>query len=166
MTIDLLKRLLWFMLFVLAQVVVLGRIHLFGCATPLLYVWFVVVLPRNYPRWGALLWSFTLGLTVDIFFNTPGLAAASLTVIGMIQPYLLELFAPRDTAENLLPSLKTIGPTRYSYYIAILVAVYCVVFYTLELFSFVDWMLWLKSVVGSTLVTLALIFTFEIVRGK
>ncbi|MBR1547156.1 MAG: rod shape-determining protein MreD [Prevotella sp.] len=166
MTIDLLKRALWFLLFVLAQAVVLGRIHLFGCATPLLYVWFVILMPRNYPKWGGLLWSFLLGLSIDIFFNTPGMAAASLTLIGLIQPYFLELFISRESPENLVPSMKTVGPMRYSYYVAAMVLLYCLTFYTLELFSFVNWMLWLKSVVGSTLVTLALIFTFETVRNK
>lgn len=60
MTIDLLKRTGWFLVFVLAQALVLGRIHLFNCATPLLYVYFVTSFPRNYPKWGTLLWSFML----------------------------------------------------------------------------------------------------------
>lgn len=166
MTIDLLKRCLWFLTLVLAQVIVLGRIHLFGCATPMLYVWFVILMPRNYPKWATLLWSFMMGVTVDIFFNTPGMAAASLTVIGALQPYLLESILPRDSAENLVPSHKTIGHMRYTYFVIILVSLYCLLFYTVELFGFSHAWLWAKSVVGSTILTLTLIFTFEIVRSK
>ncbi len=40
MSIDLLKRAGLFIVFALAQTIVLGRIHLFGYATPLLYVYF------------------------------------------------------------------------------------------------------------------------------
>lgn len=72
MSIDVLKRAGLFIAYVLVQAMVLGRIHLFGFATPLLYVYFVVKFPRNYPKWGILLWSFSLGLAIDIFCNTPG----------------------------------------------------------------------------------------------
>jgi rod shape-determining protein MreD len=71
MSTDFLKRLGLFFVFLLSQAVLLGRIHLFNCATPLFYVYFVTMFPRNYPKWGILVWSFLLGLMVDIFFNTP-----------------------------------------------------------------------------------------------
>lgn len=164
MTTETLKRLGWFMVFLLAQVFVLGRIYMFGVATPLLYVYFILQMPRNYPKWALLLWGFSLGLLVDIFFNTPGVAAASLTVIAAIQPYYMELFIPRDSSEDLRPSLKTLGALRYSNYTIPLVLVYCVLFFTLEHFSFFDALHWLLCVVGSTLLTLILIFTFEIAK--
>ena len=166
MTIDLLKRAGWFLVFVLAQALVLGRIHLFNCATPLLYVYFVTSFPRNYPKWGTLLWSFMLGLVIDIFTNTPGLAAASLTLIAAIQPYYFSLFVPRDSAENLEPSMASLGLLRYSYYVVALVLLYSLVFYSLEMFSFFNWEHWALSVAGSTLLTLCFIYVFEYVRGK
>ena len=91
MTIDLLKRFLQFCLFVLVQALILNRILLFGCAMPLLYVYFVILFPRNYPKWGILLWSFAMGLSIDMFSNTPGIGSASLTLIGALQPLVLEL---------------------------------------------------------------------------
>ena len=154
------------MVFVLAQAIVLGRIHLFNCATPLLYVYFVTQFPRNYPKWAILLWAFMLGLLVDTFSNTPGLAAASLTLIAAIQPYLFELLVPRDSAENLKPSLSKLGTMKYTYYIIILVLLYCVVFYSLELFSFFNLMQWALCIGGSTAITLLLIFTFEIAKAN
>ena len=131
---DVLKRLGWFALFFLAQVIVLGRIHLFHYATPFLYVYFVAMFPRNYEKWAVLLWSFLLGLLIDIFQNTPGLAAASLTVIAAVQPYYLELYVPRNSADNLQPSMTTLGPLKYTYYIVPMVTVYCLLFYSLESF--------------------------------
>lgn len=101
MSSDIFKRAGLFIAFALAQALVLGRIHLFGCATPLFYVYFVLLFPRNYPKWGVLLWSFALGLIVDMFYNTPGMAAASMTLIGAIQPYYFEMYISRDAAENL-----------------------------------------------------------------
>ena len=166
MTEDLLKRAGWFVVFVLAQAVVLGRIHLFGCATPLLYVYFVTQFPRNYPKWAILLWAFLMGLLVDTFSNTPGLAAASLTIIAAIQPYYLGIFVPRDSAENFKPALSTLGPTKYSYYVVPLVLLYCLVFYSLELFNFFNWIQWAMCVVGSAAITLVLIYTFEVAKAR
>ena len=166
MSIDLLKRALLFIIFCLAQAMVFNRIHLFNCATPLFYVYFVAGFERNYPKWGIILWSFMLGLTVDIFSNTPGVAAASLTLIGAIQPYYFELFVPRDSVDNLRPGMHTIGPVKYAYYITVLVLLYCLVFYTLETFNFFNWQEWLMNIGGSALLTLVLILTFESVKTK
>ena len=124
MTADILKRVLWFFLFVLAQVFVFGRIHLFHYATPLFYVYFVALFPRNYPKWSILVWSFLLGLVIDTFSNTPGLSSFSLTLIAAIQPYVFEIFVSREAAENLEPSAKAIGPLKYSAYISMLAFLY------------------------------------------
>ena len=166
MSADFLKRLGLFALFFLAQVLVFGRIHLFHYATPLFYVYFVAMFPRNYPKWSVLLWSFLLGLIIDIFSNTPGLAAASLTVIAAVQPYYLELYVPRDSADNLKPSMKTLGPVKFAYYIVPIVLVYCLLFYSLEMLTFFNAFYWLMCVVGSAIITLLLIFTLEIGRGN
>ena len=166
MTTDSLKRIALFLVFVLAQALVLGGIHLFNCATPLLYVYFVLMFPRNYPKWALLLWSFTMGLLIDVLFNTPGLAAASLTLIAAIQPYLLEAFTTQDSAENLEPTLDTLGWEKYAIYAATLVLLFCTVIYSLEMFSFFNLLHWAMCIIGSTLITLVFIFTFEIARSK
>lgn len=166
MSIDFLKRLLLFVAFVLAHALVLGHIHLFHRATPLLYVYFVALFPVSTPKWGLLTCAFCMGLTIDIFSNTPGLAAASLTAVAAIQPYFLSLFVPRDAAETLEPSLLNLGPTKYNYYIVTLVTVYCLLLFTLEMFNFDNFMEWLFSVVGSSMLTLVLIYAFEFVRSR
>lgn len=164
MTADTLKQAGLFLLFLVAQVLVLGRIHLFNVATPLLYVYFVTMSPRNYPKWALLLWGFGMGLAVDIFYNTPGLAAASMTLIAVLQPYFLEAFVPRDSADNLTPSMQTLGPNKFATYQVLMVLLYCMVFYTLEIFNLSDLLNWALCIVGSTIVTLMLIYTFEIAR--
>lgn len=166
MTTDFLKRIVLFLVFVLAQALVLGGIHLFNCATPLLFVYFVMMFPRNYPKWALLLWSFTMGLLIDVLFNTPGLGAASITLIAAIQPYLLEAFTTQDSAENLEPTLKTLGWEKYTVYAVMTVLIFCIVIYSLEMFSFFNLLHWAMCIIGSTLITLVFIFTFEITRSK
>ena len=145
---------------------VLNHIHLFDCATPLLYVYMVIVFPLNYPRWTVLLWSFFLGLAVDTFSNTPGVASASMTLIGAVQPYFLKLFVQRDAPEDLRPSVRTIGTGKFVCYATVLVLIYCVAFFTLEAFNFFNLTHWALSVAGSAAVTLLLVLTLESVRRK
>lgn len=166
MTADVFKRAGLFVAFALAQVLVLGRIHLFGYATPLLYVYFVLLFPRNYPKWAILLWSFGLGMVVDIFFNTPGVAAASMTLLGAIQPYYFEMYVSRDASENMHPSMLNVGWMKYFYYSLVMVVIYCLVFFTLDAFTFYNWVVWLKSVIGSAAITLLMILTFETVQDR
>lgn len=166
MSVDVLKRTALFVAFALAQALILGRIHLFGYATPLFYVYFVILFPRNYPKWGIMLWSFLLGLTIDIFSNTPGLAAASMTLIAAIQPYYLEMFVSREDFEELQPSMKNLGVVKYLYYSVVLTVLYCVVFFTLESFSFFNLGEWLKCTLGSAAITLVLLLTFENVANR
>lgn len=160
-----LRRIILFIVLLLAQVLVLNRIQLFHCATPLLYVYFAVIFPLGYPRWAALLWSFFMGLAVDVFFNTPGVAAASMTLVALLQPYLLPLFLPREAEENMATSASMLGWGKFMTLATILVLIYCLAFFSLEAFSFFNWLHWLECIGGSALLTLLLIFTMETLRS-
>lgn len=161
MNIDVLKRLLLFLGLMLAQVLVLNHVRLFGVATPLLYVYFVLCFRRGYPRWAVLVWSFLLGLVIDVFSNTPGVAASSMTLVAVLQPYILELFIQRDNDDEVLPCISTLGFSKYSLYALILTSIFCIAFFTVEMFTFFNWELWLLSIVGSTVLTLILILVID-----
>lgn len=162
----LLNRLVMFVALLLAQVLVLNHVWLMNVATPLLYVYFAITFPRNTEKGEVLVWCFILGLLVDIFSNTPGLAAGSLTLIGMIQTYLVELFVPRDSAENLDVSAATLGWGKFSMLSSILILIYCLLFFILEAFNFFDWQLWLLRAVCSAALTMGLMLAIESLRAK
>lgn len=166
MSIEFLKRFGLFVLLVLFQGLVLNHVHLMGVALPLLYLYFPLTIRRNTPKWTVLLWSFFLGLGIDMFSNTPGLAAGVTTLIGLMQPYLLELFVPRDSVEDLEPSASTLGFSKYATFAGILVVVYCLLFFALDAFSFFNWLFWIECVVGSAVLTVLMILAIESVRSK
>lgn len=146
---------------VLCQALVFNRIQLFGCVTPMLYLYFPMLFRGDKPRWVVLLWCFALGLGVDIFSNTPGMSAASMTLIGLLQPYLAVIFKPRDSEAGDAPTMKNIGTVSFVYYAIIIVFIYNLVFFSLEWFSFFEPLLWLLSIVGSTILTVVLILLME-----
>ena len=166
MSIDLLKRLGLFVVLCVVQIMVLNHIHLFNVAIPLLYIYFGITFHRNYPKWAILLWCFAMGLAVDVFSNTPGLAAGSMTLIGAIQPHLLELFVPHDSVEELHVSMKSLGVGKFTTFSAILIIIYCLAFFALEAFTFYNWVNWLVCAGSSAVLTLILILAIESVRTR
>lgn len=166
MKIEAIKYLFTFIVLCLVQVLVLNHINLLGCATPLLYVYFIMLFRRGFPKWGILIWSFLIGLCIDMFSNTPGVAAASATFLGLLQPYLLGMFIQRDSPDDIEPSMRSLGAGRYFYYTLSSVLVFNLVFFTIESFNFFNWLQWIRNICGSTALTVILILVIENVRKK
>ena len=157
---DTFNRIVMFVVLLLVQVLILNHIHLFQIATPLLYVYFVLTFRMGTPKWVA------LGLLVDIFANTAGMAAGCMTLIAMMQPYMLQFLAPRDAGDNMPSSAASLGFGKFAFLCTVLVLVYCLLFFALEAFSFFDWQLWGLRALGSALLTLLMILAIESVRSK
>ena len=159
------ERLVMFVVLLLVQVLVLNHIHLYQLAMPLPYILYVITFQKNTPRWLMLTSSFVLGLLLDIFTNTPGLAAGSLTLMAMVQPYLLDIIVSRDAADSQPITSATLGLGKFVTLSAIMTSAYCLIFFALEAFSFFDWQLWLLRTLCSSVLTLLLIVSVEKVRS-
>ncbi len=161
------SRFCWFAALLLMQVLVFNHIHIYGYATPMPYVYFLLILPGSTPRWAYVALGFALGLLVDIFTSTPGVAAASLTFCGLVTPQALRLFAPSDDDDNTFyPSRRTMkwgGFARYAFTVSLL---HCACFLSLEAFSFSDAATLALSVACSTTLTLLLVMAMELVRSR
>lgn len=166
MNIDTLRKIGFFILVALVQVLVLNHIHLLGVATPLMYVYFVQLFRRNSSRVSILLWSFTLGLVIDIFSNTQGAAAGAMALLGLLQPYLLIPFIQRDSDNDLEPGISTLGFAPFCYFIFISTLIYSTVFFSLEMFSFFNILLWGECILGSTILTFVLIVVIDNLRRR
>lgn len=166
MKIEIIEKLAAFFALCLVQVLVLNHINLLGCATPILYVYFILSFRRGFPKWAILLWSFMLGLCVDLFSNTPGVAASSCTIAGLLQPLLLSAFITRDSPDDLKPSMKAMGTAKYIWYTIIGTLVYNALFFTTESFNFFNWRQWLLNIGGSTVLTVLTIAVIENLRRK
>ena len=162
-----LSRVLWFFILWVLQVFFFNHIHLGGYATPLCYVYFLLILPAGTPRWVYLLSGFFLGLFVDLFTNTQGMGAASLCAVGLVTPLLLSAFAPKDKDDDvLLPSVKTMEWGGFMRYALSATLLHCTLFFSIEAFSFLDWKTLMFRILGSTVLTFILILVMEVVRGS
>ncbi len=161
MNTDTIKYIVGTIILLIAQVLVLNNIHLFGCATPLLLVYIIIIMPANTPRWISLVTGFILGIISDIFSNTPGVATTTLTAIAFLQPFLLQLFVSNDAPESLSPSISTLGYIKFMFFSFIQILLYCLIFFALEGFSFFHFGQWALFAGGSTVLSFLLMLTIE-----
>ena len=70
---NILRSILYFVVFVMFQVLFLNNIHYLRIATPFLYLYCIIKMPIGISRSGVLIFSFITGLIVDMFSNTPGM---------------------------------------------------------------------------------------------
>ena len=89
-----------------------------------------------------------------------------MTLVGLLQPYLLTLFVQQDSPDDLRPSMKVLGTMKYVFFTIAIVLTYCLAFFSLEAFNYNNWVLWLASVGGSALLTTLLILVIDNFRGK
>ncbi|GHT53812.1 rod shape-determining protein MreD [Bacteroidia bacterium] len=161
MTISGLKQLLLFILLVFLQVGLFNKIHLFGFATPLPYIYFIIKLPGNMNRNAVLLLSAFIGITIDMFEYTPGINMLACVIISFFRYYLLKVFTPRDIFDNYVPSFNALGYGLFLRYAGMMIFLFISVLFITEAMSLFDpWTLFCR-IAGSFLLTFLLIFAFE-----
>ena len=111
-----------------------------------------------------MLWAFAMGLVIDMFSNTPGEAAASLTLAAFVQWPLLQGIAPKESVENMVPSYTTMGKWNHIRYILLLTVVHHAAFFILESFSFYRFDRLLLVFLTSLLLSLVVMLTLESLR--
>lgn len=150
--------------YVFLQALFLRHMRLLGIAMPLLYIYFIISLPRNTPRWLHVTLSAFMGLLVDMFCNTPGISMAPLILIGMIKPYYLEWYMRNEDPSTLIPSTQTMGQMRFFAYTLALTLIFCFTMFTLEALTLFNFWRWLGSIILSTALTIALIFVIDYMK--
>lgn len=164
---SIISRIGWFVALWLLQVLVFNHVHIFWVATPMPYVYLLLIFPGDTPRWAYVLTGFLLGLLIDLFACTPGMAAASMTLAGLLAPLFLTLFAPADRDdEAFLPSHKTMKWGGFLRFALCTSFVHCLCFFCLEAFSFFDVEVLFINVAGSTLLTTLFIAALELIRER
>ena len=66
----------------------------------------------------------------------------------------------------MMPTMKSLGVARYVYYTIICVFIFNLLFFTVEMFSFFNWLQWALNICGSTVLTVVLILVIENVRKR
>ncbi|MDP1621804.1 MAG: rod shape-determining protein MreD [Bacteroidales bacterium] len=159
-----------FFFLVFFQALILNRINLGGYINPYFYIYFILLLPFDTPKWMLLIAAFILGWSVDIFTNTIGLNTAACVMMAFARPFVITAIS--SGPESLLgdtPSLKNQGLKWFLYYSIILIVIHHFTLFYLEIFRFSEFMTTFIRVLSSSAFTLLLVLISEYIlypRGK
>lgn len=147
-----------FIVLVLAQVLIINNIQVNGYIVPYLYVLFILLMPFETPKWLLIMAAFALGLSVDLFTQTPGMHAAASVFMAFLRPYILEMSAPRDGYEaGTFPRVYYYGFQWFLRYTVILVLAHHFILFYIEVFRLSEFFSTFLRVLLSSLVSVILI---------
>jgi rod shape-determining protein MreD len=152
------RNIIRFIILVLIQVLVLNNIQLSGYVNPYFYVLFILLMPFETPGWAVTLFGFSIGMTIDLFANTPGIHAVATTFMGYLRLFVLRYMAPRDSYEpGTFPRVFYYGFNWFFRYALILTFAHHFVLFIVESFHFAAFGHILLRVFLSTIFSLTLI---------
>jgi len=162
MTIIILKNIGRFVFLILFQVLILNNIQFSGYINPYFYIYFILLLPFETPRWLLLLSAFLLGISLDAFTNTYGLNASACVLMAFVRPFVISAISTgTEFMIGHSPSLKNQGMKWFAYYSILLVLIHHFALFYLEIFRFNEFFQTLLRVLLSSVFTLLLIFLAE-----
>lgn len=164
--INILHRIKWFIGVVLIQVLVLNQMHIYGYATPFFYIYFILKFNSKTSSNELMAWAFALGITIDMFSNTPGMNAAVATSLAFVRTPLLRLGTLRDMDESFLPGIDTLGMSSFFRYVLLTSSFFCTFLLLIDTFSFFDLGKLVLRVLTSTVATIVCIFCAESIGRK
>ena len=182
---DYIHRIGWFVGLLLVQVLILNNVHMEGFATPFVYIYLMIKFASDTGRKEQMLWAFALGLSVDMFADTPGMNASASVLLAFVRPFFLRLFMPRDMSDKLLafvrpfflrlfmprdmsdnfiPGFRTMGAGSFIKYVAVCTLLHHTALYAIEYFSAAHAGMAVLHMAASSVLTMACITAIEGIR--
>ncbi len=161
---DWLKYIGIFIMLLFLQVLLFDNLHWLGLVHPFIYIWAIILLPIELPRWGQMLIGAAIGMVMDLFTHAPGIHMAGCVMIAYLRPLLVAgVVQDIDRLKGAVTS-DTIGMGNWMRILAILVAVHHIIVFMLEAFTFAHFGFTLLQIILSGVFSYTLILMLEYVR--
>jgi len=153
-----LLNLLRFIALVFIQVFLLKNISLYDLSTPYLYILFILLLPFETPNLLLFPLAFILGLTIDAFYDTPGLHAMACVLLAFVRVLFISITVQKEGFDNEPePTLSLMGFRWFFTYTLILTLFHHFFLFVLEVFRFSEIQYTLARALLSSIFTVFLI---------
>jgi hypothetical protein len=131
-----------FLVLFIIQVFVLKQINLgwenFQYIFLMIYPLFILLMPLKVSRSLLLVLAFFLGLSIDVFYDSPGLHASAMVFTAFIRKYILKFLEPVEGySTDSTPTIRENGFNWFLIYSSLLMFIHCLFFFSVEAFSFV-----------------------------
>jgi rod shape-determining protein MreD len=150
-------NLIRFVMLVFIQVFLLKNIVLYNLSTPYFYILFILLLPFEIPNLLLFLLAFIMGLTIDAFYNTPGLHAAACVLLAFVRILFISITVQKEGFDNEPePTVSVMGFRWFFTYALVLTLFHHIFLFNLEVFRFSEIQYTLTRVVLSSIFTVFL----------
>lgn len=153
------RNIIRFGFLILLQGMIVNKVLLLdGSVRPFIYVFALLMLPLETPRWLSMIIGLVTGLIVDAFGNTQGLHASASVMLCFLMPYVQRLLSPREGYEfGLRPTVQDMGLRWYFTYALVLVFLHHLWLFYLEFFKLSEFFSTFARVCLSSLATVLLL---------
>src|ERR1700733_3736430 len=129
-------NLLRFVLLVFIQVFLLKNLVLYNLPTPYLYILFLLLLPFGIPNILLFALAFITGLSIDAFYDTPGLHAAACVVLAFVRILFTNVTVSKEGFDNEPePTLSVMGFRWFFTYTVTLTLIHHFFIFVIESFN-------------------------------
>jgi len=148
------KNIWRYSLVLLLQVLVFKQLNIAGGAfnyvQVLIYPLFILLLPLNISKSWLILLGFLLGISVDMFYDSPGVHASASVLTAFIRPSILQLLEPRGGYKvNAHPTSAEFGTAWFIRYSSLLLGIHLLTYFIAEAFQWSQMlMIMLKTIVS------------------
>ena len=155
---TILINLLRFIVLVFIQVFLLKNVSLYNLSTPYLYILFILLLPFETPNILLFVLAFIMGITIDAFYDTPGLHAAACVLLAFARIIFINITVQKEGFDNEPePTLSIMGFRWFFTYTLTLTLFHHFFLFSIESFNFSELQYTLGRVLLSSLFTVILI---------
>ena len=131
-----------FILYIILQVLVLKDINLAGTNQNyiflLIYPVAILTLPIKIPQFFMVLIAFAIGFIVDLFYISPGVHAGACLWMVVSRPLVLRMFEPKNGYQtDINPTISNLGVVWFAKYASVLLFIFFLSYFILEIFTFV-----------------------------
>lgn len=161
---DWLKYIGLFLLVMFLQVMLLDNLHWLGLIHPFVYIWAILLLPIELPRWMQMFIGAAIGGLMDLNAHTPGVHMAACVMIAYLRPLLVASYVQDIQRMKGAITIKTLSPGNYLQLLAIIVVVHHSLVFFLEAFTFGHFGYTLLQILLSGVLSFAFILMFEYLR--
>ena len=146
-----------FIFLVFLQVFLLKNITMYDLSTPYLYILFILLLPFSIPNVVLFILAFIMVLTIDAFYDTPGLHAAACVLLAFVRILFISITVQKEGFDNEPePTLSIMGLRWFLTYAVVLTLFHHFFLFNLEAFNIHELQYTVGRVILSTLFTVFL----------
>jgi rod shape-determining protein MreD len=162
-----LTNLFRFLVLLFFQVALFNKINFLGFVNPYPYVLFLLLYPSDGNRSSLMIFSFIMGLLLDMFLNSGGVHAAASVMLAYYRPYFFKFSFGLSYEYQTVKILGRLTTERVSF-LAVTILFHHFFVFLLEAFSFTLFLdVFIKTISSSVftlLISLLLIYLFKPVR--